>query len=516
MPAQGDGGVGLCRVSGCGDQSADTCFGCNLPMCTPHLFQHDCEQEQARQRQRVLVSEAMLGRGTRGLRLVYWQRWGRFRSERRMHRELRELQGNLRRLEEENAALSAQLAQAPRPKGGGGGGGGGSDAYRKRLWRFYNRYCPAKIGSVDSVLSKYSGREESLFRSLVAKYGPEPPAPKPPAAPSGVNAGTQTDAFDPASVAPAARSSAPSDACVLCAAPAYDECATCGVQACGEHIFDHDCSARTAERKQRSRVLEAFVSSCDRGRRLMCWQRWQRLLQERRGLKELTALRERCREYERRLRQLEEQLRTAEQQRAAAEQQLAAVQCPEADSPRELTVATPTRKSSVAGSDALAPASEPRRWRSTQRLALADSSPWGPGERSMESFASVEPDRVLVHSFTVPPPHPSLTPPQQPQQQQQPPERAPPPALPAAPPQQTPQQELRRRMQQGWLQEQRSLLAAGLARAPCGGQLARAESALLGGPPDSAGAGKGGALRPSPLPSSLPARVRPISSPPLT
>eukprot|EP01062_Namystynia_karyoxenos_P077126 TRINITY_DN76_c0_g1_i1.p1 TRINITY_DN76_c0_g1~~TRINITY_DN76_c0_g1_i1.p1 ORF type:complete len:997 (+),score=311.03 TRINITY_DN76_c0_g1_i1:69-2993(+) len=125
MPAQGDGGVGLCRVSGCGDQSADTCFGCNLPMCTPHLFQHDCEQEQARQRQRVLVSEAMLGRGTRGLRLVYWQRWGRFRSERRMHRELRELQGNLRRLEEENAALSAQLAQAPRPKGGGGGGGGG-------------------------------------------------------------------------------------------------------------------------------------------------------------------------------------------------------------------------------------------------------------------------------------------------------------------------------------------------------------------------------------------------------
>ena len=46
--------------------------------------------------------------------------------------------------------------------------------YRRRLIRFYKRYNPDKLPSVDEVLVKYKGLEEDLFQALVNKYGPEP------------------------------------------------------------------------------------------------------------------------------------------------------------------------------------------------------------------------------------------------------------------------------------------------------------------------------------------------------
>ncbi|KAJ0396143.1 hypothetical protein ATCC90586_008576 [Pythium insidiosum] len=36
------------------------------------------------------------------------------------------------------------------------------------------RYNPEKLGEVDTVLSKYKGKEAQLFNALVKKYGPEP------------------------------------------------------------------------------------------------------------------------------------------------------------------------------------------------------------------------------------------------------------------------------------------------------------------------------------------------------
>jgi len=47
-------------------------------------------------------------------------------------------------------------------------------SYRERLKAFYSEYNPEKLGEVDAMLAKFEGREESLFISLVKKYGPEP------------------------------------------------------------------------------------------------------------------------------------------------------------------------------------------------------------------------------------------------------------------------------------------------------------------------------------------------------
>ena len=44
---------------------------------------------------------------------------------------------------------------------------------RDRLLRFYRKYAPEKVPSVDTALLSYAGREELMWRLLVAKYGPE-------------------------------------------------------------------------------------------------------------------------------------------------------------------------------------------------------------------------------------------------------------------------------------------------------------------------------------------------------
>lgn len=53
-----------------------------------------------------------------------------------------------------------------------------------RLERFYKAYNPEKIGEIETVLDKYKGKEEQLFQALIKKYGPEPTSemvPPPPA-----------------------------------------------------------------------------------------------------------------------------------------------------------------------------------------------------------------------------------------------------------------------------------------------------------------------------------------------
>ena len=48
---------------------------------------------------------------------------------------------------------------------------------KQRLTAFYQKYAPDKVAKVDDHLTKYAGREEELFKALVAKYGAEPPQP---------------------------------------------------------------------------------------------------------------------------------------------------------------------------------------------------------------------------------------------------------------------------------------------------------------------------------------------------
>ncbi|KEG12776.1 hypothetical protein DQ04_01431050 [Trypanosoma grayi] len=45
---------------------------------------------------------------------------------------------------------------------------------RQRLERYYKEYNPSKIPRLEDTLANYKGREDELFRLLVAKYGPEP------------------------------------------------------------------------------------------------------------------------------------------------------------------------------------------------------------------------------------------------------------------------------------------------------------------------------------------------------
>ena len=46
--------------------------------------------------------------------------------------------------------------------------------YRQRIAAVYARYCPEKLGNVDSILAKYAGHEDEVIALLVEKYGPEP------------------------------------------------------------------------------------------------------------------------------------------------------------------------------------------------------------------------------------------------------------------------------------------------------------------------------------------------------
>ena len=43
--------------------------------------------------------------------------------------------------------------------------------YRPCLQEFYADYAPEKLGSLDSTLSSYAGRERQLFGKLSKKYG---------------------------------------------------------------------------------------------------------------------------------------------------------------------------------------------------------------------------------------------------------------------------------------------------------------------------------------------------------
>lgn len=71
----------------------------------------------------------------------------------------------------------------------GSEGGNDGPTYHLRLIKFYQRYNPEKIPRVHEFLAAYKGDEEELFRTLVAKYGPEPEPSMIGSVASGSNAG---------------------------------------------------------------------------------------------------------------------------------------------------------------------------------------------------------------------------------------------------------------------------------------------------------------------------------------
>ena len=62
-------------------------------------------------------------------------------------------------------------------------------SHRARLEAFFGKYDPTKIANIGTILITYKGRENELFATLVAKYGPEP--------------GTETDTKSPSASAAA-------------------------------------------------------------------------------------------------------------------------------------------------------------------------------------------------------------------------------------------------------------------------------------------------------------------------
>lgn len=56
--------------------------------------------------------------------------------------------------------------------------GSGGDMVKKsakeRMVAMYQKYDPAKVGTVDATLEKFKGKEEAVIKKLVEKYGPEP------------------------------------------------------------------------------------------------------------------------------------------------------------------------------------------------------------------------------------------------------------------------------------------------------------------------------------------------------
>ena len=47
----------------------------------------------------------------------------------------------------------------------------------QRLTAFYEKYQPEKVSDVPTLLEKYAGKEDNLFKALTKKYGPEPDDP---------------------------------------------------------------------------------------------------------------------------------------------------------------------------------------------------------------------------------------------------------------------------------------------------------------------------------------------------
>ena len=47
---------------------------------------------------------------------------------------------------------------------------GSEPNHRQRLLDFYERYNPEKLGEIDTILAKFKGREDTLFKKLKEKY----------------------------------------------------------------------------------------------------------------------------------------------------------------------------------------------------------------------------------------------------------------------------------------------------------------------------------------------------------
>jgi hypothetical protein len=52
-----------------------------------------------------------------------------------------------------------------------------ADDFHSRLHRYYEHYAPEKMGTLDTILTTYAGRESSLFEALERKYGREADIP---------------------------------------------------------------------------------------------------------------------------------------------------------------------------------------------------------------------------------------------------------------------------------------------------------------------------------------------------
>ncbi|RNF22581.1 uncharacterized protein Tco025E_03058 [Trypanosoma conorhini] len=76
---------------------------------------------------------------------------------------------------EEEVLQSLVNKFGPEPAGAANGFQGEGNNYRERLVRFYAKYAPKKLVTVDAMLARFAGREEELFLALVQKHGPEPP-----------------------------------------------------------------------------------------------------------------------------------------------------------------------------------------------------------------------------------------------------------------------------------------------------------------------------------------------------
>jgi cyclophilin family peptidyl-prolyl cis-trans isomerase len=66
-------------------------------------------------------------------------------------------------------------SKAPTPfgvqsKSSSAGSGDTGKSYRDRLFEFYKKHNPDKVGTVDQTLEKYKGKEEELFKKLEQKY----------------------------------------------------------------------------------------------------------------------------------------------------------------------------------------------------------------------------------------------------------------------------------------------------------------------------------------------------------
>ena len=85
-----------------------------------------------------------------------------------LHVKLKNLRGASEAVPEKDTAQGAVEAFA-RPKA--------PWTIEERLTAFYKEYQPDKVSDIPSLLEKYAGKEDNLFRALVKKYGPEPEDP---------------------------------------------------------------------------------------------------------------------------------------------------------------------------------------------------------------------------------------------------------------------------------------------------------------------------------------------------